>query len=105
MKTKFKVKISDKIISLSDVKTKIKQAKNSVLKKSLSAVQESYYNTEKLLNKGAKAVSRLADEIDDFSYNTMRKAEKFIEKKMDKDMSNEKNFNKEYEDDNEIKNL
>lgn len=79
MEVKKKIDISK--LSFSEVKKKAEEAKISVLKKSLDLTYKSYHATERLLNKGVNAASKVADKIDNVAFNAMSKTEKIIEKK------------------------
>ena len=79
METKKKIDISK--FSFSEVKKKAEETKISVLKKALEKTHKSYHATERILNKSVNAASKVADKIDNFAFNAMRKTEKIIEKK------------------------
>lgn len=78
MDAKKKIDISK--FSFSEIKKKAEETKISVLKKALDATHKSYHATERVLNKSVNAASKVADKIDNFAFNSMKKTEKIIKK-------------------------
>lgn len=78
MEAKKKFDISK--FSFSEIKKKAEETKISILKKALETTHNSYHTTERILNKSVNAASKVADKIDNFAFNSMKKTEKIIKK-------------------------
>ena len=78
MELKKKIDISK--FSFSEIKKKAEETKISILKKALEVTHNSYHTTERVLNKSVNAASKVADKIDNFAFNSMKKTEKIIKK-------------------------